>query len=176
MRELRFYKPNSKKQGAAASFQISIKEEEFTNKEGKTFKKKVPMLFLNLAKQGPDREDGNNSFLWDKDGICVILSDLDAAKFLVVLFGQEKGLGQKDSDGKYKGLFHDPNKNVAKEDTKGMNKVIHFNKNDNGTYSLSVSVKQGENRNMIQVPVDLAEGTQLRVFLNGFIEKYYLGD
>jgi hypothetical protein len=177
MRELRIYKPKSGKDGAAASFQISLKKDEFKTKDGRTIEKKVPWLFLNLAKQGADK-GGNNTFGWDaEDKICVILSELDAAKFLLVLFGIEKGLGQKDANGKYKGLFHDPNKNEnAKEDTKGMNKVIHFNKNDNGGYSLSVSVKQGENRNEIRVPLDAAEGTLLRVYLNGFIEKYYLGD
>lgn len=157
MRELRLYKPNKSKQGSAASFQLAQKG-----------KFKELMIFLTLARQGADDDKGNNSFGWkDKaNSITVKISELDAAKMLTVLFGMETKLS----------LFHDSSKSGTAEVNQGMNRVVNFNKNDNGGYYLSVSSKQGEVQNKIQVSVGNDEAIQLKIFLSAFIERYYLGD
>ena len=160
MRDLRIYKPKKDKTGTAASFQLTAKGQY-----------KEPMVFLTLARQGVDDENGNNSFHWkDKENSIVVkLTELDAAKILLVLFGLAKDLGEK-------GAYHDPSKSGTSEANQGMSKIIQFKKLDNGGYSLSISAKRGEVRNAIQVGVDQAEAILLKTFLNGFIEKYYLGD
>ena len=160
MRELRIYKPTKGKSGTAASFQLTVKGEY-----------KEPMVFLTLARQGADDDKGNNSFGWkDKENSVVVkLTELDAAKILLVLFGITKDLGEK-------GAYHDPSKSGTSEANQGMSKIIQFKKLDTGGYSLSISAKQGEVRNAIQVSVDQAEAILIKTFLNGFIEKYYLGD
>ena len=167
MRELRIYKPTKTKQGTAASFQLTVKGEY-----------KEPMVFLTLARQGADDDKGNNSFGWKDEAnrVVVKLTELDAAKILLVLFGMAGGLGEKISEGKYKGLYHDPSKSGTAESNQGMSKVVQFTKLDNGGYSLGISAKQGDDRNALQVSVDQAEAILIKTFLNGFIEKYYLGD
>lgn len=164
MRELRVYKPTKSKSGSAASFQLTVKGEY-----------KEPMVFLTLAKQGPDDDKGNNGFLWkDKDNaVTAKLSELDAAKMLLVLLGQQKEAK----------LFHDPSKSGTSEANQGASKVVNLlagNKKEDGTIDvnkyLSVSLKQGEKLIKIQVTLSQEEQVLLRIFLQGFIEKYYLGD
>lgn len=166
MRELRVYKPNKSKGGAGAKFQITTKE-----KEGKDKKKyKEVMMFLTLAKQGPDNQRGDNSFFWDdkEQSLTVKLSELDAAKMLTVLFGMEKSLGGG------KGLFHSPEKASESTTNQGKSQVIHLTKNeDKSGYYLSVSMKQGEKELKIGLGVDSAEGVLLKEFLGLFIKQYY---
>lgn len=164
MRELRVYKPTKAKSGSAASFQLAIKGEY-----------KEPMVFLTLARQGEDDDKGNNGFKWkDKDNaVTAKLSELDAAKMLLVLLGQQKEAK----------IFHDPSKSGTSEANQGASKVVNLlagNKKDDGTIDvnkyLSVSLKQGEKLIKIQLTLSQEEQVLLRIFLQGFIEKYYLGD
>lgn len=161
MRELRVYKPKKDKTGTAASFQLTEKGQY-----------KEPMVFLTLARQGADDEKGNNSFAWkDRDqAITAKLSELDAAKMLLVLLGMQ-------NEAK---LFHDPSKSGTSEANQGASKVVNLFKgtteqSDTNRY-LSVSFKQGEKLIKLQVTLSQEEQVLLRIFLQGFIEKYYLGD
>lgn len=157
MREFRVYKPTKAKTGSAASFQISEKG-----------KYKEPMVFLTLAKQGPDDDKGNNGFSWKdrENSVTAKLSELDAAKMLLVLLGME-------DEAK---LFHDPSKSGTGEANQGASKVVNLIKAENGSKYLSVSLKQGEKLIKIQVTLSKDEQVLLKIFLEGFIRKYYLGD
>lgn len=164
MRELRIYKPTKTRQGSAASFQF-VRKGEY----------KEPMIFLTLARQGEDDDKGNNGFKWkDKDNsVTAKIGELDAAKMLLVLLGQQKEAK----------IFHDPSKSGTSEANQGASKVVNLlagNKKEDGTIDsnkyLSVSLKQGEKLVKIQVTLSQEEQVLLRIFMQGFIERYYLGE
>ncbi len=148
--EFRVYRPNSKNNGVATAFQLRTSDEKYDN----------VLLFMVVAPQTGVDDKGNAKFDW-KGGITVKLGENDIGQLLAVINGKIPAINNG------KGLYHKtPN---------GGNKVVVFNRNDNGGYYLKVSGQDKENKlmgNFAHVVND-GEGEILRILLERTIQLMY---
>lgn len=127
------YRANNNGTGTAAQFQLSIKDQE----------KNPVMVFLVLAKQGENNQNGDAIFSWKSDTtLTVKLGEPDIGEFLAVLSGRKDSAGFNG-----KGLFHQ---------SAAGNKVVTFNYNsEKGSYYLGVSAQDNEKNSLGKLAVVL---------------------
>lgn len=118
--DFRIYRPNKNKNGYASAWQLSYKPENKYN---------TWMLFLIVAPQTGEDENGNASFDWKEKSITVKLGENDVGEIMSVLDGRQDQAGYKGS------LFH--------QTPKGGNKSVQFVASDGG-YNLKVSSQDTE--------------------------------
>lgn len=123
----RVYRANKDGNGAACQIELSWKDDKTGEGRGGRY-----FVFLTLAQQGGDNENGDATFQW-KEGIVVKLDPVDLGEFLSVLTGKKESLGTKGS------LFH--------ESPGGGNKIIQFAYNtERGGFYLVVSQQDAEKK------------------------------
>lgn len=92
----------------------------------------------------------------------------DLGEMLLVLRGQNKGLGQPTEDGKFKGLYH-----TFGEKEDGNNTIIGLSECDRGYY-LSLSVRRGKFSGRESLLLTWGEAEVLRIFLTKVLENFFV--
>lgn len=142
---LKFFKPNKNNDGAASQF---------------CFSKDKKAVFIESARQLPDKDgDGNSLFDWSNK-IIFKLGIPDIAEILCVLHNIKNSVGQND-----KGLFHSNNKGNA---------VLKFQKGEKSGYYFGISVKkEGSDLAGVKHTITDSEGVLLEILLSRAIELVY---
>lgn len=142
----RLYKANKSGNGAASQWDLSYKSED---------KYSPWKVFVKIAAQTKDDENGNARFLWD-EGITVCLGLPDIGAILTVLDGRSDRLGEK-------GLYHSVEK--------GSSKIINLNFNE-GSFDFSISKQDKEKNNTrLYHRITEGEGMILSIILKSAVNK-----
>jgi hypothetical protein len=118
----RIFKPRKNGAGAASQWEFSMENK---------------CMFVEFANQ-KDGDMNNTSFDWNQKSIMK-LSIIDIGEILAVFLKMQNGIGLQDSEGKYKGLYH--------QNPKG-NKILQLAKNTKrpGYYIRLSSKLQGDSK------------------------------
>lgn len=146
--KIAFWRPNRKGTGAAAILEFDV------GRDGS------PGIFFSMMPQRGERNFNSDA------KIVSMLGLTDIGEILATISGRQDGCGQRNEDGKFKGLYHQSR-------NEGDYSVISFTRGDQGGYFLGLSTRRGSDDFRYHVRLSEGEAEQLAGYFNAILPHFF---